>query len=55
VFLLAFLFSVVLAFADFGDNTNVIYISVGFFVRWLPILVTFSIVDRNPVSSERLA
>lgn len=55
VFLVAFVFSVVLTFGEFGDNINVIYMSIGLFVLWLPILVMFSIVDRNPVSSERSA
>lgn len=56
MFLVAFIFSVVLTFGNFDDdNINVIYMSIGLFVLWLPILVMFSIVDRNPVSSERSA
>lgn len=56
MFLVAFIFSVVLTFGNFDDdNINVIYMSIGLFVLWLPILVMFSIADRNPVSSERSA
>ncbi|KAK3332753.1 hypothetical protein B0T19DRAFT_353144 [Cercophora scortea] len=55
LFLVAFVFSVVLTFGDLGTDNDVLYMSLGLFLLWLPILVTFSIVDRNPVSSKRTA
>jgi hypothetical protein len=54
-FLVAFIFSVVLAFGNIGDQTSFLALSVGLLVMWLPLLVIFTIVDRNPVSSERSA
>jgi hypothetical protein len=55
-FLLAFIFSVVLAFGDIsGDSIAVFSLNLGLLVSWLPVLVIFSVVDRNPVSSERVA
>jgi hypothetical protein len=55
VFLLAFIFSVVLSFAEIGENTTVNPLTLGLLYSWLPMLVTFTIVDRNPISSERQA
>ncbi|KAK3356408.1 hypothetical protein B0T25DRAFT_450916 [Lasiosphaeria hispida] len=55
VFLVAFVFSVVLTFGDLGHDISILYMAIGLFVMWLPMLVTFSIVDRNPISSERSA
>jgi hypothetical protein len=54
-FLVAFVFSVVLAFGNLGDHTSFLALSIGLMVMWLPLLVIFTIVDRNPVSSERSA
>jgi len=55
VFLVALIFSIVLAFGDLGKGVDVVYMSIGLFVLWLPILVAFGIIDRNPISSERTA
>ncbi|KAK3682943.1 hypothetical protein B0T22DRAFT_502102 [Podospora appendiculata] len=55
LFLVAFVFSVVLTFGDLGTDINILYMSLGLFLLWLPMLVTFSIVDRNPISSTRTA
>ncbi len=54
-FLVAFVFSVVLAFGNLGDHTDFLALSLGLLVMWLPLLVIFTIVDRNPISSERSA
>jgi hypothetical protein len=54
-FLAAFIFSVVLSFAQVGENTKVDPLVLGLLYSWLPILVIFTIVDRNPVSSQRSA
>ncbi|KAM7210408.1 hypothetical protein V8F06_014212 [Rhypophila decipiens] len=55
-FLVAFIFSVVLAFASLGDGSNSNFsLAFGLLVTWLPLLVVFTIVDRNPISSERTA
>jgi hypothetical protein len=53
VFLAAFVMSVVLGFADVGDSTTVSPLILGLLFGWLPILVMFTIVDRNAVSSLR--
>ncbi len=57
VFLIAFIFSVILTFAELGSGSNSFSFSLAFglLMTWLPLLVVFSIVDRNPVSSERSA
>lgn len=55
VFLVAFIFSVVLAFAQLGDENTPFSLAFGLLMTWLPLQVIFSIVDRNPVSSERTA
>jgi hypothetical protein len=54
-FLLAFIFSIVLAFAEVGKAVNVTPLTLGLLYTWLPLLVICSIIDRNPVSSERTA
>jgi hypothetical protein len=54
-FLVAFIFSVVLAFAELGDNATAHSLALGLLLCWLPLLVIFSIVDRNPVSADRSA
>jgi hypothetical protein len=54
-FLIAFVFSVVLSFAQVGDYTRVDPLVLGLLFSWLPVLVIFTIVDRNPVSSDRTA
>ncbi|KAM7188161.1 hypothetical protein V8F20_010657 [Naviculisporaceae sp. PSN 640] len=55
-FLIAFIFSVVLAFAQLGEDKNSPFsLSFGLLVTWLPLLVVFTIVDRNPVSGDRSA
>ncbi|KAK0613957.1 hypothetical protein B0T14DRAFT_436678 [Immersiella caudata] len=54
MFLLAFIFSVLLAFNDLeGATTTPFSLAFGLLLTWLPLLVVFTIVDRNPVSSER--
>ncbi|KIW10288.1 hypothetical protein PV08_11250 [Exophiala spinifera] len=53
--LVAFIFSVVLAFAELGDNSTAHSLALGLLLCWLPILVIFTIVDRNPISADRSA
>lgn len=56
MFLVAFVFSVVLAFAELGDDKNSPFsLAFGLLVTWVPLLVVFTVVDRNPISSERSA
>ncbi|RKK77499.1 hypothetical protein BFJ71_g16732 [Fusarium oxysporum] len=54
-FLVAFVFSVALAFGDLGDNTTAHSLALGLLFSWLPLLVIFTIVDRNPISAVRSA
>jgi hypothetical protein len=53
IFLIAFAFSVVLAFGNLGESTTVITLSLGLLFSWIPLLETFTIVDRNPSSPDR--
>ena len=52
-FLIAFIFSVMLAFGDLGDSVTAFSLALGLLFSWLPLLVIFAIVDRNPTSPER--
>lgn len=54
-FLIAFVFSVVLAFDDLGDRTTAHSLAIGLLFGWLPLLIIFTIVDRNPSSADRSA
>ncbi|KAF5696814.1 hypothetical protein FMUND_15590, partial [Fusarium mundagurra] len=54
-FLVAFVFSLVLAFAELGDDNTPFSLSFGLLFSWLPLLVIFTIVDRNPISADRSA
>ncbi|KAK3392222.1 hypothetical protein B0T20DRAFT_50842 [Sordaria brevicollis] len=54
VFLGAFAISIGLAFADdLGEYTTAHSLALGLLVSWLPVLVMFCIVDRNPISGIR--
>jgi hypothetical protein len=53
VFFIAYGVSLVLAFADFGEQTMPSTLSLGILVSWLPLLVLFTILDRNPISADR--
>ncbi len=55
MFLVAFIFSIVLAFTDLENATTPFSLAFGLLLTWLPLLVVFTVVDRNPVSSERTA
>ncbi|KAF4457811.1 hypothetical protein F53441_325 [Fusarium austroafricanum] len=52
-FLVAFIFSLVLTFAELGDDNTPFALSFGLLLSWLPPLVIFTIVDRNPISADR--
>jgi hypothetical protein len=54
-FFIAFVFSIVLAFGDVGDNTTAHSLALGLLFSWMPLLVVFTIIDRNPVSADRSA
>lgn len=55
IFIASFVFSVAQAFADGGDSYPVLTLTSALLYAWLPMLVIFMIVDRNPNSSERSA
>jgi hypothetical protein len=52
-FLVAFVFSIVLSFAQVGEHTKVDMLVLGLLFTWLPMLVIFTNVDRTPVSIDR--
>ncbi|KAH6974619.1 hypothetical protein BKA56DRAFT_554824 [Ilyonectria sp. MPI-CAGE-AT-0026] len=53
VFFVAFGVSLVFAFADLGERTTAHSLALGILVSWLPLMVLFTILDRNPVSADR--
>ena len=53
LFCVAYAVSVVLAFANVGERTTAHAMAFGILVSWLPLLVLFAIIDRNPVSADR--
>lgn len=55
VFVVAFFISVGLAFSELGTWNTAHSLALGLLFSWLPVLVLFSIIDRNPISSGRNA
>ena len=53
VFFIAFAISLVLALGDVGEATTGHVLTLGALFSWLPLLVLFTILDRNPVSADR--
>jgi len=53
LFYVAYAISIVLAFADVGERTTTHSLAFGILISWLPLLVLFTILDRNPVSADR--
>lgn len=54
LFCVAYTVSVVLAFANgMGERTTAHSLAFGILLSWLPLLVLFAIIDRNPVSADR--
>jgi hypothetical protein len=53
LFLIAYVISVVLAFADVGERTTAHSLAFGILISWLPLFVLFAVLDRNPVSADR--
>jgi hypothetical protein len=53
LFFVAFAVSVVLAFGDLGERTTTHSLAFGLLITWFPLLLLFSILDRNPNSAER--
>jgi hypothetical protein len=53
LFFIAYAVALVLAFADVGGRTTAHVLALGILVSWLPLLVLFTILDRNPVSADR--
>ncbi len=54
-FYFAVAFSMVLAFGDLSDSTSIFVLDVGNFFSWVPILVVFFLLDRNPGNSAHQA
>jgi hypothetical protein len=52
-FLVAVVISIVISFANLGDNSTAHSLALGLLISWLPILVVMSTVDRNPVNAGR--
>lgn len=53
LFFVAYAASVVLAFGDLGERTTTHSLAFGILITWLPLLLFFSILDRNPNSADR--
>lgn len=54
-FIAAFVFSLLLAFHEEAGNRTGSPLTLGLLYCWLPLLVIFTIIDRNPVSADRSA
>ncbi|KAK0621830.1 hypothetical protein B0T17DRAFT_600607 [Bombardia bombarda] len=54
-FLVASVISIVLAYGEIVEGIDVTSMVLGLLYSWLPMLVICTIIDRNPVSSERTA
>ncbi|KAK4227131.1 hypothetical protein QBC38DRAFT_499666 [Podospora fimiseda] len=52
-FMMAFGFSIVLAFDDLSSSTSIFVLDIGIFYLWVPVIVVFFILDRNPGDSDR--
>jgi len=52
IFMMAFGFSIVLAFDDLSSSTSIFVLDIGIFYLWVPVLVVFFILDRNPADSK---
>lgn len=55
VFLIAFIFSIVIAFGEIAESRTGSPLTLGLLFSWLPLLVIFTVIDRNPVSADRTA
>jgi len=53
IFMMAFGFSIVLAFDDLSSSTSIFVLDIGIFYLWVPVVVVFFILDRNPADSGR--
>lgn len=53
LFCIAYAISVFMAFGNIGDRTTTHSLAVGILISWLPNLLLFAIIDRNPISAER--
>jgi len=53
LFFVAYGVSVVLAFGDLGERTTTHSLAFGILITWFPLLLFFSILDRNPNSADR--
>jgi len=54
LFFIAYVVSVTLAFSnDLGDRTTTHSLAYGILISWLPLLVLFAVVNRNPNCAER--
>jgi len=53
LFFVAYAVSVVLAFSDLGERTTTHSLAFGILITWFPLLIFFSILDRNPNSADR--
>ena len=53
-FLVALVISIYKAFGSLGDNTTAHNLAMGLLMSWLPVLISASLVDRNPTNSERV-
>jgi len=52
IFMMAFGFSIVLEFDDLSSSTSIFVLDISIFYLWVPVLVVFFILDRNPADSK---
>ncbi|KAK3680918.1 hypothetical protein B0T22DRAFT_474369 [Podospora appendiculata] len=54
-YLIAFILAIYLAFGEVGDGVDVTSLILGLLFSWLPMLLICTVIDRNPISSDRTA
>ncbi|KAI9849178.1 MAG: hypothetical protein M1837_005408 [Sclerophora amabilis] len=52
-FVFALIISIYKAFGQLGENSQAHNLALGLLMSWLPVLISCSLVDRNPVNSTR--
>jgi len=53
LFFVAYGVAIALALANIGERTTAHALALGILLSWLPLLVLFTILDRNPTSADR--
>lgn len=53
LFFVTYAMAIVQAFTSMGERTTTHSLALGILIGWIPLLVLFALLDRNPVSADR--